>query len=117
MGAMVKALDIVDDVGLARPVGQEPNLSSRMLMGEVSGAIKQLVDDNDFGLTNLIAGTLIRQVGKDQEPIDMSKKENVDAFFQDMEKWGAKMARDKEHRVYGYVDLSQKAQPYGSASA
>jgi hypothetical protein len=88
-----------------------------MLEGKVSGAIKQLLSDDDFGMTNMIAGTLIRQIGKDQEPMDMSKKENVDAFFKDMESWGAKMAADKEQREYGYIDLSQKARPYGVASA
>jgi 2,4-dienoyl-CoA reductase-like NADH-dependent reductase (Old Yellow Enzyme family) len=117
VGAMVKALNIVDGVGLARPVCQEPHLPKDMLEGKVSGAIKQLLDDNDFGITNIAAGTLIRQIGKDQEPMDLSKKENVDAFFKDLEKWGAKMAGDTEGKEYGYIDLSQKTQPYGVASA
>jgi hypothetical protein len=47
----------------------------------------------------------------------MSKKENVDAFYKDMEAWGKKMAGDKEQKEFGYVDLTQKAQPYGMASA
>lgn len=117
VGAMVKALDIVDGVGLARPAAQEFYLPKDMLTGKVSGAIKQLLPEDDFGITNLAAGTMIRQVGKDQEPIDMSKKENVDAFFKDLEAWRKKMAGDKEQKEYGYIDLSQKAQPFGVASA
>jgi 2,4-dienoyl-CoA reductase-like NADH-dependent reductase (Old Yellow Enzyme family) len=117
VGAMVKALDTVDGVGLARPTCQEFRIAKDMLDGKISGAIKQLLDENDFGITNVAAGTMIRQVGKDQEPIDLSVKENVDAFFQDVQTWGQGMASDKEMNSYGYVDLSQKAQPYGMASA
>lgn len=116
-GAMVKALDTVDGVGLARPVCQEPHLPKDILSGKVTGAIKMDLDDNDFGLTNVAAGTQIRQVGKDQEPIDLSVKENVEAFMQDMKNWGEKLGSDKELKEYGYVDLSQQAQPYGMASA
>ncbi len=117
VGAMVKALDTVDGVGLGRPVTQEFHLPKDMLSGKVSGAIKQLLDDNNFGMTNIAAGTMIRQVGKDQEPIDLSKQENVDAFYKDMETWGKKMASDKEQKEFGYIDLTQKAQPYGVKSA
>jgi hypothetical protein len=117
VGAMVKVLDTVDGVGLARPACQEFHLPKDMLSGKASGAIKQLFDGNDFAATNIAAGTMIRQVGKDQEPFDMSKEENVDAFHKDMETWGKKMSGDKEQKGFGYVDLTQKAQPYGVASA
>jgi hypothetical protein len=46
----------------------------------------------------------------------LSKKENVDAFFKDVETWGKKMVGDREQKEFGYVDLSQKAQPYGAVS-
>ncbi|KAE8449909.1 hypothetical protein EG329_007386 [Mollisiaceae sp. DMI_Dod_QoI] len=94
IGAMVKALDTVDGVG----------------------AIQLKLDDNNFGLTNAAAGTQIRQVGKDQEPIDLSDQKNVDDFMKDMEVWAQKMSSDKEMREYEYVDLSQVAKPYGVAS-
>jgi hypothetical protein len=35
--------------------------------------------DDDFGMTNLAAGTMIRQVGEDEEPIDLSDVKNVEA--------------------------------------
>ena len=114
LDGMVNALKSVDGVGLARPVCQEPHLAKDMLEGKISGAIEQQVDRDNFGLTNVIAGTQIRQVGKDQEPIDMSVKENVDLFMKDMGKWGEKMSSGDASN-YGYVDIeSVKSKPYGS---
>lgn len=113
VGAMVKALDTVDGVGIARPAAQEPHLPKDILEGRVTGAIHLLLDDNDFGLTNVAAGTQMRQVGKDQEPIDLSEQKNVDAFQADMKKWGEKLGGDKEMKEYGYIDLSQAGNPYG----
>mgnify|MGYP004505801099 CR=1 FL=1 len=118
VGAMVSALDVVDGVGLARPLAQEPHLCKDILEGKVYGAIKQAIDDNNFGLTNVAAGTQMRQVGKDQEPIDLSVQENLDAFMKDMGSWGEKMANDSKMQNYGYVDVtSAQAVPYGTASA
>jgi len=117
LDGMVNALKSVDGVGLARPVCQEPHLAKDMLEGKISGAIEQQVDRDNFGLTNVIAGTQIRQVGKDQEPIDMSVKENVDLFMKDMGKWGEKMSSGDASN-YGYVDVeSAKSKPYGSIAA
>lgn len=112
VGAMVKALDTVDGVGLARPAAQEPHLPRDILAGKVTGSIELKLDDNNFGLTNVAAGTQIRQLGKDQEPIDLSAQENVDAFMKDMETWGNKLGSDKELKEYGYIDLSGASKPY-----
>jgi 2,4-dienoyl-CoA reductase-like NADH-dependent reductase (Old Yellow Enzyme family) len=87
VGAMVKDLDTVDGVGLARPVCQEPHLPKDIPEGKVTGSIHLKLDDNDFGLTNMVAGTQIRQIGKDQEPIDLSDQKNMDAFMKDMQAW------------------------------
>jgi 2,4-dienoyl-CoA reductase-like NADH-dependent reductase (Old Yellow Enzyme family) len=115
-GAMVQALKIVDGVGLARPVCQEFHLCKDILDGKVKGAIEQKIDQDNFGLTNVAAGTQIRQVGKDQNPIDLSKQENVDAFMKDMGTWGAKLANDSEKLNYGYIDITSAAPvPYGTA--
>jgi 2,4-dienoyl-CoA reductase-like NADH-dependent reductase (Old Yellow Enzyme family) len=117
VGAMVKALDTVDGVGLARPVCQEFDLPNLMLQGKVTGAIKEKIDENDFGLTNVAAGTQIRQVGKDETPIDLSDEKNLKEFMEDMNAWGKKLGGDKEGKEYGYIDLSQKGAPYAAASA
>jgi 2,4-dienoyl-CoA reductase-like NADH-dependent reductase (Old Yellow Enzyme family) len=117
VGAMAKALDTVDGVGLARPVCQEFHLPKDILEGKVTGVIHLKIDNNDFGLTNVAAGTQIRQVGKDQEPIDLSYQKNVDMFMNDMQAWGRKLGGDEKMKEYGYIDLSQASRPYGTASA
>lgn len=117
VSGMVDALDIVDGVGLARPTCQEFDIAKDMLSGKINAAIKMQLDENDFGLTNVAAGTQIRQVGKDQEPIDLSDEKNVEAFMKDMKTWGEKMANDKDHKEYGYIDLSQAGNPYGATAS
>lgn len=118
VGAMVKALDAVDGVGLARPAAQEFELPKLILAGKVTGALEQAIDQNNFGLTNVAAGTQIRQVGRDQQPIDLSEKQNVETFMKDMGSWGQKMQEDAaQMNLYGYVDLdSFKPTPYASAA-
>ena len=114
VGAMVNALKTVDGVGLARPVCQEPRFCADVLGGKVKGAIKQRFDENDFGLTNMVAGTQMRMIGKDQEPLDMSREEFEKAFYKDMGTWSELMGGDQGIYAYGYIDIeSVKANPYG----
>ncbi|KAF1835223.1 FMN-linked oxidoreductase [Decorospora gaudefroyi] len=116
--AMLDALSTaVDGVGLARPVCLEPELPRQILAGAVDAAINQLTDDNDFGTTNVAAGTQIRQLGKDQRPIDLSVEKNLEAFQKDVGTWSKGFEEDKEGRKYGYVDIeSVEAAPYASAA-
>ena len=116
VGAMVNALNTVDGVGLARPVCQEPRLCEDILSGKVKGAIKQRLDENNFGLTNVAAGSQIRMIGKDQEPIDLSQESNEQAFMKDMGHWSDLMSKDTGMYSYGYIDIeSIKPHPYGVA--
>lgn len=116
--AMVDALKTVDGIGLARPVCQEPRLCKDILDGKVYSAIKGVIDESDFGLTNVVAGTQIRQIGKDQEPLDASDEKTVEAFKKDMGKWAEMMGNDEKGERYGYVDIeSLPAVPYGTATA
>ena len=117
VGAMATSLKSIDGVGLARPLCQEPRLCKDILAGKVKGAIKQRPDDNNFGITNVVAGTQIRQIAKDQEPIDMSDEKNEQDFMKDMGEWAQKMSQDSKNASYGYIDLtSATALPYGGAS-
>lgn len=116
VGAMATSLKSIDGVGLARPLCQEPRLCKDILAGKVKGAIKQRPDDNNFGITNVVAGTQIRQIAKDQEPVDMSDEKNETAFMKDMGDWAKKMAEDKKNSSYGYIDLTAAPTPYGGAS-
>ena len=116
VGAMVGALDTVDGVGLARPVCQEPRLCADILSGTVKGAIKQRLDEANFGLTNVAAGSQIRMIGKDQEPIDLSKEENEQGFMKDMGHWSDMMSKDSGMYSFGYIDIeSVKPNSYGVA--
>jgi len=118
VGAMVGALQTVDGVGLARPLTQEPRLCRDILDGKVTGAIKQHFDDSNFGLTNVVAGTQIRQLGKDQEPLDGSSDKVVEGFMKDMGVWSEGMSQDKNLEKFGYIDLENvPSAPYGTAAA
>ncbi|KAI4175008.1 MAG: hypothetical protein LQ343_002035 [Gyalolechia ehrenbergii] len=116
VGAMVNALNTVDGVGLARPICQEPRLCADILEGKVKGAIKQRLDQEDFGITNVAAGSQIRMIGRDQEPIDLSLREHEEAFYKDMGLWTNTMAHDTGMYSFGYVDIkSIRPNPYGVA--
>ncbi|KAL2426022.1 NADH-dependent flavin oxidoreductase nadA [Exophiala dermatitidis] len=101
---MVNALKTVDGVGLGRPACQEPLIAREILQGRVTGVIAQKLDPDNFAVTNLVGGAQIRQVGKGQVPIDMSKQENVDAFLKDLAKWSEKMASGDPSN-YGFLDI------------
>jgi len=117
VGAMISALDSVDGVGLGRPMCQEPELPKDILDGKVQGAIKQKLDEDDFGLTNTAAGAQIRQLGKDQHPIDLSDDSNVQGFKTDMEKWSNIMSDNASGEKYGGMDIeSVQTVPYGTAA-
>ena len=114
-GGMVRALDTVDGVGLARPICQEVDLPHKILSGAARAAIHQKLDQDDFGLTNVVAGTQIRQVGRDEQPLDMSSEKNVETFQKDMQSWMQGMQEDGgKMEKFGYVDIvSTAASPYG----
>lgn len=109
---MVKALEVVDGVGLGRPSAAEFRLSSDLLEGKVTSAILPAMDQDDEALAIVVAGTQMRQVGRDQQPIDVSTEESMQAFLKDKDVWAQKKEADTEGKEYGFVDLSGPAQPY-----
>lgn len=56
-GTMVKALDSVHGVSLARPIAHEFDLPKKILERKVKSAIQYKLDEQDFGVTNVAAGT------------------------------------------------------------
>lgn len=116
VGAMVNALKTVDGVGLARITCQEPRFCADVLDGKITGAIKQGIEEDNFQVSFVAAGSLIGMIAKDQEPADLSREEIVGGFMQDMEAWAEWIAKDSELQRYGYVDMkSVKPNPYGIA--
>lgn len=117
VAAMVGALKTVDGVGLGRAATQEPRLPNDILEGKVNGVVEQLFDANNFGLTNVVAGTQILQIGEGKEPMDGSKQQNVEGFQQDMGAWMQAMQASKLEKT-GFVPLNKVPQvPYGTAAA
>jgi hypothetical protein len=114
--AMVKALDTVHGIGLGRPACWEFDTPNKLLSEKASSAMKTQLDEQDFGTTNVAAGTMIRQVSKDQEPIPLSDEKYAALFKKSMEEWGTKMQSNEGGYMYGYVDLvGLDAKPYGEA--
>jgi len=116
VGAMVHALETVDGIGLARPLCHEPQFCKRVLAGKAKGTLKPAtnLDEQSFGPSIIAAGTQIRQIGKDQEPTDLSRQENVDAFMKDMGSWAQMMAENSDGLKYGFIDLTSAPIPYGT---
>ncbi|EUC32653.1 hypothetical protein COCCADRAFT_98193 [Bipolaris zeicola 26-R-13] len=110
--AMLDALSTVDGIGLARPVCLEPELPRQIIAGEVNATIKQRMEEGDFGTTLVAAGAQIKQLGKDEQPIDLSDEDNYAAFMKDLGVWAESK---KDRKSYGHMDVkSVKAVPYGA---
>ncbi|CAJ0543199.1 Ff.00g004590.m01.CDS01 [Fusarium sp. VM40] len=118
VSAMLEALKTVHGIGLARPTTNEFDLPAKILKGEANSAIDTLLDEQDFGITNVAAGTQIRLVGKDKQPLDLSREEHKKIFEESMQKWGEGMANNDDQSKYGYVDIGgTKLEPFGAAYA
>ncbi|KAK7917508.1 hypothetical protein PG985_011116 [Apiospora marii] len=116
--AMVEALNSVHGIGLARPVTHEFDLPNKILSGQATGSLDTKLDEQDFGITNVAAGTQMRLVGNDKAPLDFTNDEHLAAFQSSMQQWGKEMGENKDGAKYGYVDiLGTKLEPYGTAYA
>ncbi|PYI13811.1 NADH oxidase [Aspergillus violaceofuscus CBS 115571] len=79
---MVHGLETLDGVGLARPLCQEPYLCRDILSGKATGALQQVINPYDFGLTAVAACIQIRQMGLRLAPIDLSDQQRADQLVQ-----------------------------------
>lgn len=114
VGAMVKALDVVDGIGLGRPAAQEPRIVNDILEGRVTGTVKpvKLVEDISMGLP--LAGVQIYQIGKGEEPFDSSDEKAVEGYIKDVEKWSTDLVADGDKlNIFGFPKLTGKQRPYG----
>ena len=84
---MVNPLGTIDSVGLGRPICRELCLCNDILEGKRIGAVHHALDMNDFGITKLIAGAQVRQVGNDNAIIDLTKPKILVAFKKDTARW------------------------------
>ncbi|KAH0439145.1 hypothetical protein CcaCcLH18_02940 [Colletotrichum camelliae] len=118
VGAMVKALETVHGVGLARPVCNEFDLPKKIIEGKVGSSVQTLLGEDDFGLTNMLAGTQMRLVGKDKEPLDVSQEKYKEVFEKSLQKWAQGMAENSDGAKFGYIDIEGTTlQPFGTPYA
>lgn len=103
-GAMVQALDQVDGIGLGRPLAQEPWFCREMLMGMVKGVIEQLPSEDNYGVTNVVAGTQLRRISQGKDPLDMSRLYDEQRFMQEMSNWMDRLNGDVTS--YGFFDAT-----------
>ncbi|OBR05328.1 NADH:flavin oxidoreductase/NADH oxidase [Colletotrichum higginsianum IMI 349063] len=94
--AMVRALETVHGIGLARPVCNEFDLPRILLEGTAKSAIETLLGEDNFVLTNSLASTQMRLVGQDKEPLDVSQEKDKDVFEELLAKWSQQMANNAE---------------------
>jgi hypothetical protein len=60
----------------------------------------------------------IRLVGKDKQPLDLSREDHKKVFEESMQKWGEAMANNEDQSKYGYIDVEgTKLEPFGVAYA
>jgi 2,4-dienoyl-CoA reductase-like NADH-dependent reductase (Old Yellow Enzyme family) len=116
--AMVNALKSTHGIGLGRPVTHEFDLPKKLIDGRAKAAIQVRLPEDDFGSTSMAAGMQMRLVGKDKEPVDLSREDHLHAFQDSFGKWGMSMADNKDGAKYQGVELlGVELQPYGTPYA
>ncbi|KAI1343279.1 NADH:flavin oxidoreductase/NADH oxidase [Xylariaceae sp. FL0016] len=113
--AMVDALKTVDGVGIARPACDEFDLPKKIIEGRVMSAVMPKLDDQDFGITNVLAGAQMRLVGQDKEPLDLTRDDLKDAFLASVQKWAKARKECTDNSMYGFADIEGvQLTPYGT---
>jgi 2,4-dienoyl-CoA reductase-like NADH-dependent reductase (Old Yellow Enzyme family) len=110
VGAMVKALDVVDGVGLARPAA-EPGLASEILGGRVTGAVRPREPfDNSSGLGILVAGMQIRMLAEGREPFDLSDEGDVKVLWEVIAGLKKTGEEGEEKEVVGFPEWPKRGE-------
>ncbi|KAF2228714.1 FMN-linked oxidoreductase [Viridothelium virens] len=104
VGGMVRALDTVDGVGLARPLCEEWHLCKDMLEGKVDGAIVTGIDPGDFWLALMAGNRNIRLVGLGAEPAECWRKGVIDELKATYDEWKSNKSTEKELGRYKLID-------------
>jgi 2,4-dienoyl-CoA reductase-like NADH-dependent reductase (Old Yellow Enzyme family) len=109
VGAMVKALRVVDGVGLGRPATQEPDLARDILQWKVSGAVKPKEPfDNRSGLGMLAVGMQIRMLAEGRELFDLSDREDVEVLWEVINGLKEGSEKEEEKEVVGFPEWKRR---------
>ncbi len=92
---MVKALDTIDGVGLARPLCQEPFLCSQILTQKTAAALTPILNQYDFGLTAVAACIQIRQMGSNLMPVNLAAQDEVNILTKAIGEWAQRKQQDR----------------------
>ncbi|RAL15510.1 NADH:flavin oxidoreductase/NADH oxidase family protein [Aspergillus homomorphus CBS 101889] len=97
---MVKGLESLDGIGLARPLCQEPFLCRDILSGKVTGALEPVISQYDFGLTAIAACIQIRQMGLRLAPIDLTDKKGAEQVTETVVAWSQRKGKDRSQDAF-----------------
>lgn len=115
-GAIAKALDIVDAIGIARPAAQEPWIARDFLSGKSQGAIHPRAPfDNDSVLSNGMAGALLRQVASGFMPFNSSDEKAVNVYLKDKSAHEIAASNDLDRKLPWFLEVSGPKLPYDSS--
>ncbi|KAI2617416.1 hypothetical protein GGR54DRAFT_607666 [Hypoxylon sp. NC1633] len=115
VGAMVKALNTVQGIGLGRPACHEFDLPKLILEDNVQGAIDSLLDEQNYVITDVAAGAQVRLVSQGRAPVDMTRADIFEAFVRSMEQWVKDSMEDANGSLAGWADIDDvEVFPYGT---
>ncbi|KAJ9606386.1 hypothetical protein H2200_009347 [Cladophialophora chaetospira] len=112
VGGMIRALDTVDGIGLARPLCQEFELCKKILEGQVTGSIIPNMELGEFWLALMAGNRTIREVGRGQEPLELWRDDVINELRAGYELWVDNKSSDREYISY-YGVTSTEAMEQG----
>ena len=115
--SMVEALNVIDGVGLARPLCQEPYLCAHILAGQVYSTIALQLSQYDFLTTATASMLQMRQIGNNQQPINLGLGDNTSLFYQSVQEYMAEKAKDSNGETFMPPVIQGYNEPLGSLVA
>jgi 2,4-dienoyl-CoA reductase-like NADH-dependent reductase (Old Yellow Enzyme family) len=112
VGGMIRALETVDGIGLARPLVQEFDFCKKVLDGEVTGSIIPKMELGEFWLALMAGNRAIREVGQGKEPLELWKDEVIQDLRRGYDLWIDNKSSDREYISY-YGVTSTEAMEQG----
>lgn len=112
VGGMVRVLDTVDGVGLARPLVQEFDFCHKILHRQVTGSIVPKMELGEFWLALMAGNRAIREVGQGKEPLAIWRDDVITELRKGYDLWVDNKSSDREYISY-YGVTSTEAMEQG----
>ncbi|KAE8372672.1 hypothetical protein BDV26DRAFT_297651 [Aspergillus bertholletiae] len=78
---MIRAVQEIDGIGLARPLCQEPHLCSHILSGSAEKTPPIKIDTDNFHLTSVAALMQMQHLGKGLQPVDLGSGRGTNRLY------------------------------------